>query len=73
MSRGAATVGSRPSSAIRTTPPFRDLLATQCAALSKVHRAYAGRIHARGKRTGHFRQGRFGCVAMDEPQQSHVP
>jgi putative transposase len=36
------------------------------AALSKVHRAYAGRIHAREKRTGHFWQGRFGCVAMDE-------
>src|SRR5690606_2621829 len=31
-----------------------------------VHRAYAGRIHAREKRTGHFWQGRFGCVAMDE-------
>ena len=37
------------------------------AALSKVHRVYAGRIHAREKRTGHFWQGRFGCVAMDEP------
>jgi putative transposase len=37
------------------------------AALSKVHRAYAGRIHARMQRTGHFWQGRFGCVAMDEP------
>lgn len=36
------------------------------AALSKVHRAYAGRIHAREQRTGHFWQGRFGCVAMDE-------
>ncbi|WP_133064251.1 hypothetical protein [Sandarakinorhabdus cyanobacteriorum] len=36
------------------------------AALSKVHRAYAGRIHAREGRTGHFWQGRFGCVAMDE-------
>ena len=36
------------------------------AALSKVHRAYAGRIHSREKRTGHFWQGRFGCVAMDE-------
>jgi putative transposase len=35
-------------------------------ALSKVHRAYAGRIHARERRTGHFWQGRFGCVAMDE-------
>ena len=37
------------------------------AALAKVHRAYAGRIHSREKRTGHFWQGRFGCVAMDEP------
>jgi putative transposase len=36
------------------------------AALSKVHRAYAGRIHARKRLTGHFWQGRFGCVAMDE-------
>lgn len=36
------------------------------AALSKVHRVYAGRIHARERRTGHFWQGRFGCVAMDE-------
>lgn len=35
-------------------------------ALSKVHRQYAGHIHAREKRTGHFWQGRFGCVAMDE-------
>jgi len=36
-------------------------------ALSKAHRAYAGRIHAHGKRTGHFWQGRFGYVAMNEP------
>jgi putative transposase len=36
-------------------------------ALSRVHRAYAGEIHARLKRSGHFWQGRFGCVAMDEP------
>lgn len=36
------------------------------AALSKVHRAYAGRSHARERRTGHFWQGRFGCEAMDE-------
>ncbi len=35
-------------------------------ALSRVHRLYAGRIHARLERTGHFWQGRFGCVAMDE-------
>lgn len=32
----------------------------------KVLRAHARRIHAREKRTGHFWQGRFGCVAMDE-------
>ena len=36
------------------------------AAMSRVHRAYAGYIHARERRTGHFWQGRFGCVAMDE-------
>lgn len=36
------------------------------AALLRVNRAYAGRIHARERRTGHFWQGRFGCVAMDE-------
>jgi putative transposase len=35
-------------------------------ALAPVHRRYAGAIHARLKRTGHFWQGRFGCVAMDE-------
>src|SRR5271155_2806844 len=35
-------------------------------ALAGVHRRYAGHIHARLKRTGHFWQGRFGCVAMDE-------
>ncbi len=35
-------------------------------ALSKVHRQYAGRAHARQKKTGHFWQGRFGAVAMDE-------
>jgi len=35
-------------------------------ALSAVHRRYAGHVHARLKRTGHFWQGRFGCVAMDE-------
>jgi putative transposase len=35
-------------------------------ALSRVHRIYAGEVHARLKRTGHFWQGRFGCVAMDE-------
>jgi putative transposase len=34
-------------------------------AMSTVHRAYAGIINARCKKTGHFWQGRFGCVAMD--------
>lgn len=34
-------------------------------AMSSVHRAYAGAINARRKKTGHFWQGRFGCVAMD--------
>jgi len=35
-------------------------------ALASVHRRYAGTIHARQRRTGHFWQGRFGAVAMDE-------
>ena len=35
-------------------------------ALAAVHRRYAGVIHARRKRTGHFWQGRFGAAAMDE-------
>ena len=35
-------------------------------ALARVHRRYAGAIQARRKRTGHFWQGRFGAVAMDE-------
>lgn len=35
-------------------------------ALAPVHRRYAGHIHAGLGRSGHFWQGRFGCVAMDE-------
>jgi putative transposase len=35
-------------------------------ALARVHRQYAGVIQARRKRSGHFWQGRFGAVAMDE-------
>lgn len=36
-------------------------------ALARVHRSsYAGTIQSRRKRTGHFWQGRFGAVAMDE-------
>ena len=35
-------------------------------ALAPVHRAYAGAIHARQRCTGHFWQGRFGAVALDE-------
>lgn len=35
-------------------------------ALATVHRRYAGHVNAREKRTGHFWQGRFGCVAMDD-------
>jgi putative transposase len=34
--------------------------------LAPMHRRYAGAIHTRTRRTGHFWQGRFGCVAMDE-------
>jgi putative transposase len=36
-------------------------------ALAPLHRRYAGFIHARRRRTGHFWQGRFGAVVMDEP------
>lgn len=35
-------------------------------ALARTHRRYAGIIHARRGRTGHFWQGRFGSVVMDE-------
>jgi putative transposase len=35
-------------------------------ALAPVHRRYAGHVHARERRSGHFWQGRFGAVAMDE-------
>ncbi len=35
--------------------------------LAPVHRRYAGHVHARLKRSGHFWQGRFGAVVMDEP------
>ncbi|MET4115099.1 putative transposase [Bradyrhizobium sp. JR4.1] len=35
-------------------------------AMARVHRSYAGTVQARRKRTGHFWQGRFGAVAMDE-------
>lgn len=35
-------------------------------ALTPVPYRYAGHVHARLKRTGHFWQGRFRCVAMEE-------
>lgn len=44
-------------------PPEPDALRRSLAA---VHRRYAGHVHARLRRTGHFWQGRFGCVALDE-------
>ena len=45
------------------TPPSKDALR---GAMSRLHRQYAGHVHAREHRTGHFWQGRFGCVAMDD-------
>ena len=42
-------------------------------ALAAAYRANAGRIHARLRRTGHFRQGRFRCVAMDEAHLRAAP
>jgi putative transposase len=44
-------------------PPDPDAL-RRC--LAPTHRRYAGHVHAREGRSGHFWQGRFGCVAMDE-------
>ena len=41
-------------------------------ALAPVHRRYAGIVHARRKRTGHFWQGRFGAAAMDEDHLRRV-
>jgi putative transposase len=35
-------------------------------ALAPVHGRYAGTVQARLRRTGHFWQGRFGAVVMDE-------
>lgn len=35
-------------------------------ALASTHRRFAGHVHAREQRSGHFWQGRFGAVAMDE-------
>ena len=34
--------------------------------LAPLHRYYAGHVHKRVEGSGHFWQGRFGCVAMDE-------
>jgi putative transposase len=34
-------------------------------AMSLTHRTYASVLNTRRKKTGHFWQGRFGCVAMD--------
>src|ERR1700721_367351 len=42
-------------------------------ALARVHRHYAGVIQARRKRSGHFWQGRFGAVAMDEEHLAAAP
>lgn len=44
-------------------PPDPDALRKT---LAVTHRRYAGKLNARLERTGHFWQGRFGCVAMDE-------
>lgn len=36
-------------------------------AVGEAHRRYAAFVNARARVTGHLFQGRFGCVAMDEP------
>jgi hypothetical protein len=58
---GYAVPGARPS---RSRPRGEDGLRH---ALARVHRSYAGMLHARRKR-GDFWQGRFGAVAMDAPR-----
>lgn len=40
--------------------------------LAPTHRSYAGHLHARLRRTGHFWQGRYGAVAMDEAHLLHA-
>jgi hypothetical protein len=35
-------------------------------ALAPVHRRYVGHLNGRARRSGHFWQGRFGAVAMNE-------
>jgi putative transposase len=41
--------------------------------LARVHRRYAGIIHARRRRSGHFWQGRFSAVATDEELLAAAP
>ena len=36
-------------------------------AVGEAHRRYTAFVNARARQTGHLFQGRFGCVAMDEP------
>ena len=36
-------------------------------AVGEAHRRYTAFVNARARVTGHLFQGRFGCVAMDEP------
>lgn len=38
---------------------------TACSKALLTHRSYAGLLNARRRKTGHFWQGRFGCVGMD--------
>ncbi|MFC2251950.1 transposase [Labrys portucalensis] len=41
-------------------------------ALAPTDWRYAGHVHARERRTGHFGQGRYGAVAMDEMHLLHA-
>ena len=45
-------------------PATRDGLSR---AVGEAHRRYTAFVNARARVTGHLFQGRFGCVAMDEP------
>ena len=42
------------------------------ATVANAHRRYAARINARNRWTGHFWQGRYGSVAMDEVHLSNA-
>ena len=49
------------------TPAGEDAATKLSGAVGEAHRRYTAFFNARARTTGHLFQGRFGCVAMDEP------